>query len=59
MVRFRIGDRFVQVDRPPFAGWMVSWPYIIGTMRHPPSDDEAIYALRMVLREMIEGSSAA
>jgi hypothetical protein len=46
IVRFRIGDSFVQVHRPPFADWMVSWPYMVGTMLHPPSDDAAIYALR-------------
>jgi hypothetical protein len=47
------------VHRPPFADWMVNWPYMVGTMLHPASDDAAIYALRAVLREMIEGSSDA
>jgi len=56
-VRFRIGDHVVLVTRPPYSTWMVTWPYVIGTMRHPPSD-QAIWSLRATLIAMIEGPTS-
>lgn len=45
---------FVQIHRPPFAGWVISWPYVADTMLHPPSGHE-IWPLRAMLLELIEG----
>jgi hypothetical protein len=46
---------FVHVHRPPFAGWVISWPYVAVTMLHPASEHE-IWPLRAMLLGWMEGS---